>query len=271
MVNLEKLEQRILQLINSQPLLIPIGYAGHAISFILYKNVFVKIDRGHISHSEGSVVIYQINKPAMVTSEFIKHLLYTPQPKEFVEQTYKDILSLVPIIKIPITSQKVGNCSWANVEAVVPTMLFLSIWGRQDEVNNEALQKILSEAIKFFKEWSEWDKDITLDDCIRSFHEADNDYRKATKIDLLAAILFHSCDYRDNKDLRRAEKILPMLTLPKFDYVLKSYLRVYFNQERNTEGNNLMHIIELCGASFTDWIESNKPGIMLEVKRDAED
>lgn len=260
MVKLDRVAERIRQLIQFQPLLIPVGYCGHAVTFILFKNVFVKIDRGHLSHQEGSVVIYQISKPEMASAEFITHLLYTPQPKEFVEQTFKDILGLAAVIKIPITSQKVGNCSWANVEAVVPTMIFLSMWAEQAEVNDESLQNMLSESMKFFNQWSEWDKDITLSDCIRSFREAKDVYRQATKVDLLAAILFHSCDYRNNKDLKRAEKILPIVTQAKFDYVLKSYLSVYLNQERRDEGHNLMHIMELCGASFDDWLASVQPG-----------
>ncbi len=258
MVKMDQFERRIQQLIRFQPLLIPVGYAGHAITFILFQNVFVKIDRGHLSHQEGSVVIYEITKPHMASAEFITHLLYTPQPKEFVEQTFKEILGLTALIKIPISSQKVGNCSWANVEAVVPTMLFLSMWAEQDKVNDHTLQSLLSEAMEFFKQWSEWDKDITLSDCIRSFHEADNIYRKATKVELLAAILFYCCDYRKDHDIKRAEKILPIITLPQFDYILKSYVNVYLHQEGREEGHNLMHLMELCGASFDEWLEPHQ-------------
>ncbi len=254
-VKIEKFQNQINRLLRFRPLIIPVGYAGHAITFIVYKNAFVKIDRGFLSHQEGSVVIYKIGNPAMLTGDFVKNLLYQLQPKHFVEKTYKEVLKLKPVLRLPLSSQSVGNCSWANVEAVVPTIMFLVMWGHNPKASTKQLEHFIVQSMEFYEAWSHWDKAVTLTECIRSFHDSDT-VRKATKADILGAIIFHQCDYRKPEDIEWAEKIVPVLTLPEYDYVLKSYIDLYYNQEMTEEGKNLMHLLEICGASFEDWFDN---------------
>ena len=46
--------------------------------------------------------------------------LYKKQQRHYFQKTINQLLGLVHIGKMTISSQIVGNCSWANVQALLP-------------------------------------------------------------------------------------------------------------------------------------------------------
>ena len=155
------------------------------------------------------------------------------------------MLKLDHVFTLPIPPQLVGNCSWANVEAAVPTLLYIL-----KEFKEHKPEHNLNESVQFFNAWLKWDKEIALDDCIKSFHDAKEETRKSSKAGILAAILFQTIKYEDQKSMRIAEKILKVLTLKKYRYILDSYLDVYVKDGSDKEGENLKEILEELGINY---------------------
>lgn len=236
-------EQEINALLDFPIAIIPVAHRGHAITFIKFGNLFAKCDRGENSKSEGSVVIYNIHNMRGMTKGFIKELIYQKQSPEFIKTGYKQVLDLEPLIQLPVPPQITGNCSWANVEAVIPTILFLLLMTHRDANAHRTTDSYVEEALDFYQQWIEWDRDRSLDDCVKNFNTASR-ARKASKVAILAAILFQKFHYENPKDIERAEKIMPILFIPEYRYVLNAYVHIFTKKFKTTSGYNLLKFIE---------------------------
>lgn len=244
-VNVAEHEQTINQCLNNELLLIPVGYEGHAITLIKYGRWLARCDRAQ-QDINNNVVIYQINNRERFTKDFIKTLLYKKQSKEFVENYLGQILGLSPMMALPLGSQKIGNCSWANTEAAIPAMLFMLQYQNKLQNNSIDTQACRQLAMEFYQQWKAWDEATALHECTSSFATA-SPARKASKAAVLGAILFQTCRYDDPEGLKRAGKILPILKTQGYEYVLNGYLKVYYENKPTPEGRNLMHLLELSG------------------------
>lgn len=232
----------IQHVVDRAPMLIlPAASRGHALCFIRYKQFWAKVDRGENSLEEGSVNIYRITRPEAINLDFIQAFLYRKQPRRFYHQMINQQLGLMPIAQLPISSQIAGNCSWANVQAVIPVAYVM-----QRMANGE--QGSVDEAMFIYDEWLEWDKDRALDECIQRFYLA-NPQRKASIVAMLGGVLFQACDAANSLHLERAEKILNIMTLPDYAYVLQSYLEEYCVKRLTRKGNNLLKLLDDCGIN----------------------
>lgn len=232
---------RLSELIKSPMLVLPAASRGHALCFIRYGQWWVKIDRGENSLKEGSVNIYRITQPEAFNVNFVQEFLYKKQSRRYFHHLINKQLGLIPFAQIPINSQIVGNCSWANVQASVPVAYALQQLTTLDQFS-------YAEALDLYNEWVEWDKDRALDECIQRFYLA-NSVRKASYASMLAAVLFQSCDDSKNHHVHRAEKILTILTMPDYSYILQSYLDVYCIKRLTRKGNNLLKLLDDCGIN----------------------
>ena len=142
-----------------------------------------------------------------------------------------------------VRRQNSGNCSWANVQAIVPVAYALQILASQGVDHFSA-----DEALRLYDTWVEWDKDRSLDECIHRFYHAEP-IRQASFAALLGAVLFQTCDASLEHHLARAEKILKILTLPNHYYVLSSYLEEYCVKRLTRRGNNLLKLLDDCGVN----------------------
>ncbi|MGC1855058.1 MAG: Dot/Icm T4SS effector AnkH/LegA3 [Candidatus Aquirickettsiella sp.] len=244
-INIKDHTHSIDALLDQELLLLPVAYEGHAIALIKYKNWLVRCDRGENSHREGSIVIYECQHPYAWDNEFCKQLIYTRQSREFLTQGIHRHLGLVAIAKLSMQGQIIGNCSWANIEASISAMLFLlSAVNIKGQLVSD-FKKYQQQALRFFQNWQTWDKDRALEECIQGFYYS-NKARGATKATLLAAILFQKSTQNLN-DLRQAESMLKILTLSDYNYLLKSYLKVYWQLNKTAQGKNLINLLDACG------------------------
>lgn len=253
-INIEQHTHSIDALLDQELLLLPLAYEGHAIALVKYKDWLIRCDRGENSRREGSIVIYQMQHPYAWNNALCKQLIYTRQSGEFLTKTIHRLLGLAPLAILPIKGQIIGNCSWANIEASIPAMLFLlqlsthDSWFHKDE-------KYQKQALQVYKDWQTWDKDRALEACIQGFYYS-NKARKATKATLLAAILFQKTT-QNLQDLKQAEAILKILSLPDYSYLLKSYLKIYWQRHKTPEGKNLITLLDSCGIRLESLY--NKP------------
>ncbi len=233
--------QRIQQLAQSPLLILPAASQGHALCFVRHKDWWAKIDRGENSLQEGSVNIYRMTHPEAITLNFILDFLYKKQNRRYFHQEINRILGLVPVLQLPIPSQIAGNCSWANVQAVIPVAHALETLQSVESFQSEA-------SLTLYETWIEWDKDRALDECIQRFYAAQA-VRKASFAAMLGAVLFQACEENDSLHLARAEKILAILTLPDYAYILQSYLDIYCIKRLTRRGNNLLKLLDNCGVN----------------------
>lgn len=246
LIDVEKHKKTIDKLLDYYPLILPIAFEGHAITMIKFWEWFVRCDRGEFGRKNGTVLMYYIRNQSRVSKSLFKQLLYKRQYIESLNEDLPRHLNLDAMWKLPVSEQRAGNCTWANVEAVIPAMMFLLLLEEQGGKNADACQK---EALDFYDEWVEWDKNRALHFCLDDFAEA-SPARKASRVALMAAVMFQSCDYNDFKDKQKVAKMLPVLTLSQYDYVLKSYLKVFSVDKKNPRTKSLYNFLDNFGIKY---------------------
>ena len=229
------------QLMQSPMLILPAASRGHALCFIRYQQWWAKIDRGENSLKEGTVNIYKITRPDNFNVQFLREFLYKKQSRDYFHQAINQQLGLVPIAQLPVSPQITGNCSWANVQAALPVGVAL-----QELASNNATSPDV--VMRLYSDWVDWDKDRAIDECIHRFYLAEP-VRKASLAAMLGAVLFQSCNYSNALDVVRAEKLLTILMLPNYYYVLRSYLEIYCSKRLTPRGNNLLKLLDDCGVN----------------------
>jgi hypothetical protein len=227
--------------LDHEPLIIPVAYEGHAISFVKMGNLLAKCDRSQNDLFVDNVVIYEIKRPRLITKDFLKNLMYRPKSKNFIDLELPQILGLNPVKKLVIGSQISGNCSWANIESCVPVIWYLLSGGEDAEDTREALA--------FYYQWLEWDKERALQFILQGFSELSL-LRQASRAALLAAVLFQRCSAQVQMDIQRAQKIVPILKKPELEYILKSYIEVYCHRNQTAAGENLQKMLRLSEGFF---------------------
>lgn len=243
-VNIEKHQSEIQSLIQQEPLVIPIGYEGHAITFIKFGNILVKCDRREDSRLFDNIMIYQVGRPSLLSTSFIEKLMYDKQSDEFINESLSDLLELQPVTEIKVPAQISGNCSWANVEACIPSLFFLLFSNNEDFSAN--ITRYKNQSINFFNQWREWNKDRALQFCIQSLKEADS-IRRACKAEILTAILFQCCNGVSPLDSERAETILSAINKPEYEPIIKNYVQSYCYEDYSEEGQQFLRLLRQHG------------------------
>lgn len=242
-INTHHYRTQIDTLLAKEPIVIPVGYEGHAITFIKLGTILVHCDRREDSRLYDNVVFYQIQYPERFDKEFIYQLLYEKQSDQFINTELHQYLGLKPITELKVDAQISGNCSWANVEACIPALFFLLLSVSQPE---QHLSSFKNMALQFFHQWREWNKNRALQFCIKSFKEGDS-LRNACKAEILAAILFQRCHYKNPADKERIEIILSQLATPEFGYILDNYVKSYYFEGQSQEGKDFAELLKLYG------------------------
>ncbi|MDX1900610.1 MAG: ankyrin repeat domain-containing protein [Gammaproteobacteria bacterium] len=235
-------QDTIEQSIAEDPLIIPVSYEGHAVTFIRYREWLVKCDRRVESRLYDNVVVYRIGQFARFNSSFIQQLMYAQQSFYSVNEQLPVYLDLQPITEMKVPAQISGNCSWANAEACIPAVFFLLLWDG-DGANHTALK---SQALQYFEEWREWNKDRALQFCVQRF-ESGSLLRRACTAEILAAILFQCCTGGTHRENERAGRIIETLKYSECDYVLKNYARSYAFEDTGFEGQRFMRLLQQYG------------------------
>jgi hypothetical protein len=243
MVDVKQYQDEIDRLIDRSPLVIPVVYSGHAICFITFGDFLIRCDRGAYGRDHGTVIIFKMGHPERFNKDFIRNLLYTRQDKHTIDEGLPQHLGLRVVGTLPLSEQISGNCTWANVEAVMPTLLFLLLLQSQRDAATIDMHKAQEEALAIYEEWLAFDKDRALTFCMQNFYQV-NPARKATKAAIVAAVLFQDYDYENPADRERADKMMPILIDPNYVYILKVYVEVFQYDRDNPLFQNLLKFID---------------------------
>ena len=250
--NLEQHKRQINSILRKEVILIPLSFVGHAITLIQRGPILIRCDRGEYGRKHGSVIVYSVGCPQELTPEFYQSYLYQQNSLEKINQALTVTLQLKPIATIELPVQTMGNCSWANIEAAVPALLFLYIWqnSRRDTVIN--IPAYAEQALTIYYAWLRWDQDRALEREIYALKSAET-ARSMTKAALLAAVLFQQVDYQEDRDLARAEQILNAISGDEFAYILKFYQEKFVGQRQTRLGKNLIDLLEHHGIDMIAW------------------
>ena len=66
-----KHEKTINHLLSQDLLIIPVGYEGHAITFVNYGGLLIRCDRGEHGREHGTVIVYRIGNRQQFTKDFL--------------------------------------------------------------------------------------------------------------------------------------------------------------------------------------------------------
>lgn len=235
---------RIKKIIDHNPLLlIPVSFRGHAMSFIRYEHLFARCDRG-VHKMTDPIIIYAFKNDAVLTLDFYEQLMYQKNPPNFINKEINQLLGLKKIDTLPISHQITGNCSWANIESSVPTMLYMLIENRKD---------VHRYVMEFYHAWKEWDKDRALEDLMVDMQDKSKP-RRISKALLLAAVLNQSCDYQQPRDVIRAKKIVAILSEPEYKFILRTYIEVYIKKGSGPLKAKFQKILDVCNVDYTLFI-----------------
>jgi hypothetical protein len=254
----ESQRQWLAQRMASPMLVLPAASRGHAMGFVRYHNWWAKIDRGEHSAQEGSVNIYRITRPEALNFDFLKKFLFQRQPRKFFHQTVHQVLGLEPYLTLPIEAQIVGNCSWANIQAILPAACCMQ------QLHHHGTASV-DEVMNLFNAWVTWDQDRALDECVNRFYHASFP-RKASIAAILGAVLFQALDASQQHDVERAEKIMPVLGLPEYQYILNSYYEIYCISRLSRRGNNLLKLMDECGINPAIGVQPIATGLKKKRK-----
>ena len=254
LVNVDEYDEKINQLLSHRPLLLPLSYDGHAISLIQYGDYLIRCDRGAFGKEHGTVIIYrmgqsdhvEVGRPHQFDAAFIKQLLYQRQHRQFVDEAMEGALGLMPIDTLDLPAQLSGNCAWANVEAVIPAVLYLQLLEQTNARSDAERFECKRQALAFLHEWELWDQQRALHFCIDSFRDA-NPARKASKVAILMAALFQQQLYQLPVWHQACERIARLITLPEYDYILRCYLTVFEKDKQNAPMQPLLSFLDDLG------------------------
>lgn len=248
-VDLNKHQKYIHTLIKQEPLIIPVAYEGHAITFVYYEDILIKCDRREDSRLYDKIVFFHVKNKKILTTHWIENLIYKRQSDQFINVDLNHQLGLIPFTELKIEAQISGNCSWANVEAVIPVLFLLILMQENQEDSSVPYFKTL--ALNFFHRWREWNKERALNFCIQSYEEA-NAIRKACKAEILATILFQRCDFQQSGDRKHIETILSVLMHSPYEYILRNYLRVYYYESKTEQGKRFAEMLRYYDFSISN-------------------
>jgi hypothetical protein len=245
LLDLREQREAIDRLLSEDSLIIPIGQEGHAITIVRQGNLLAICDRAEQKDtSTPTIQIFYMNRPSKLNAELCAPLIYERQTLDAVKAALKQSLGLQPIGKLDLPKQLMGNCSWANVEACIPTLILL--YGMQQATDKSTVENFRKTGMTLFKQWREWDRERALQFCLQDFVTC-NDARKASKVTILAAIFAQSCRAGRPFELERAKRIFPYLKTPGFEYVLKTYIKSYVkNKPNHPIGINLRELLSHC-------------------------
>lgn len=250
-IDYQKHMEKMTPLMEADPLIIPVAQEGHALALIRAGNLLAMCDRATYedqSDDEDRIKIFYMNKPWKLTPEFIAELIYVKQHMPLFRKMLPVNLGLQEIATMPLHAQITGNCSWANIEACIPTLFYMTCMNDHGKTG-EKLRKEKQIAMHLFHDWETWDQTRSLDYFIENFATADAK-RKATIAEILCAVLFQACSASNKEDEMRIKKIVPILKTKGLEYIAESYLSAYWQQQKTPMGDNFKKMLKMGSDVF---------------------
>ncbi len=239
LLDLQRHLREIDDLLAQEFLVLPVAFDGHAISFIKYHHFWVRIDRGAFGRINGSAIIYQMTLPGDKT--FFRNLLYKRQNSQKINNELVKVLGLKEIQVINLPLQRTGNCTWANIEGLIPLGIILL---KLEEQGIEHLTEITEGVLALYEQWQNWNQERALDFCLQHLPQLEIG-RQMTKIALLIAIVFQSLTVE--KDKKMIDKIIKQINRNLYWPILGCYVKTFARSYDHPLWQNFQKFLERAG------------------------
>ncbi len=229
--------------LKQDPLVIPISQEGHAFTLVKCGDLFAICDRSEHLTTEDSIAIYYMNRPSRLNVDLIVDVVYQKCSFEAIVSHLKKALGLFEVAQIPLRSQITGNCSWANVEAIIPA-LFYMLHAVDSHAKKRTKDSLVADSLELFFRWRDWDTGRSLQFCMQNYDTA-SPARKASITALLAAVLVQRLSAQVDDHVVWAKQIIPFLKNEDYAYVLESYIATYTQGAPSEVGKNLSELLTI--------------------------
>jgi len=159
--------------------LIPMAFDGHAVSLVYTDHFVALCDRAQ--HRSKTVMFFKL--PDKINFETATYFLYGKK-SQLYWQELPESMGWELIDSLPVSHQKVGNCSWANIETAPVLIAGLM----QLEQKKKLDSKIL---MSFFDRWIDWSQSFLLKQAALRIQQLQGDRRFSLALTLLNVILQH--------------------------------------------------------------------------------
>ena len=243
----DRFQSHIDTLLNAEWLIIPVNFEGHAITFIRYRNMWVRLDRRKEADDLNGVVFFTIRNPKALTPVLLNFLIYEKKTGQFLETELVQQLDLQYRGRLLLPPQVAGNCSWANTVACLPVFLFL---GQGGFSSDEEIIDWDHPSLALFRAWEAWDRNRALHYVMDEFTRETDPARRASLIAALGMVFFQRMDHRRTEDLEQAKRVHQLLKTPGYEYVLAHYLEAYSRRKLTPAGAHLKALIAACESFY---------------------
>ncbi len=252
-IDFKKHMDKIAPLMEIDPLIIPVAQEGHAMTLIRAGNLLAMCDRATYEDQTADdnldrVKIFYMNKPWKLKPDLIAELIYVRQNMNLFRKMLPVNVGMQEVATLPLKAQIAGNCSWANIEACIPTLFYMTCMN-DPEKSGERLMREKQIAMELYADWQAWDQERSIDYFIQNFATADAK-RRATIAEILCAVLFQACSADNKKDLDRIKKIVPIIKTKDLEYIPESYITAYVRHQKTDLGENFKKMLKIGSDVF---------------------
>lgn len=245
LTNYRDYSSKILSLLSADTLILPMSQEGHAFTIIKSGSLLAICDRAFLGNeleNQSGIEVFYINRPLGFKPSLVMPLVFEKQHIKHIKRILKKELLLKPIATIDMPRQRIGNCSWANVEAIIPVLFFMLQMNAKNQSNTQA--RIIIDSIELFQRWQLWEKERALHFFLDQLGNASRS-RKASIAALLAGLMFQTCSAENPNDIARAKKIIGQLKKYQLDFVFDTYIEYYRKKNPTAAGRNLEKLLEI--------------------------
>jgi hypothetical protein len=123
---------------------------------------------------------------------------------------------------------------------------------KQIEKDPKKVAALVKEIMTFYHAWLEWDKDRAIEDLLIDFEKISFP-RQKSKAALLGSVLLQASNPNNPNDLKRAKKILSILSRKDFHYIVRIYANIFVRGKASPEGQAFKQMIEKCGHQLSEF------------------
>ncbi|MBM4222925.1 MAG: ankyrin repeat domain-containing protein [Gammaproteobacteria bacterium] len=160
---------------------LPLAFDGHAVSLVHTQRYAITCDRAQ--GRPATTTLYALSRP--LSSSEISYLLYGKKDRRFWEKLPSH-LNWNILATIPIPTQIVGNCSWANLE---PAPILIDFLMNYETTSMPTIP--VHEIANAYNTWSEWSKNFLLQEALIKSNELKDDRRTSLLLTLFDIFIQH--------------------------------------------------------------------------------
>ncbi len=146
-----------------ETVIIPSGWDGHSITFVIQDDKLYRCNRGHLSDGIHGIEEFLITKPENITVDLIGKMLAAEGEPYYFQYGLVNTLGLEKIGVVENPTQIVGNCVWTSLETGVEASLINNFL--EQGLNTTEAHSLAKDT---FLLWEEFDLNFTMKEVVKN-------------------------------------------------------------------------------------------------------